>query len=85
MTVRGECEDINECEEEKTVSCAEHATCHNLIGSYECRCLEDFEGDPYREGCRPHLALVKNCVQYSDCSLNQKCHGPTGECYGKLT
>ncbi|KAI2804698.1 hypothetical protein BLOT_003686 [Blomia tropicalis] len=73
--------DIDECEEEQIVSCADNATCHNLIGSYECRCLDNYEGNPYRDGCKPVPPPLKGCIRDTDCALNKKCDQPTGECY----
>lgn len=62
--------------------CAANAACYNLPGSYECRCNENHEGDPYREGCRPIPTPLKGCLQDSDCALNKKCNQQLGECYG---
>ena len=38
--------DINECEAQP-YPCHPMATCNNTIGSYECTCYEDFEGDGF--------------------------------------
>lgn len=81
LAPNGLCEDVDECEEAQVVSCADNATCHNLLGSYECRCFENFEGDPYREGCKPEPPQLKGCLHDTDCALNKRCDLNSGECY----
>ena len=38
--------DINECKLEKN-SCNVNSVCHNKPGSYECVCLDGFDGDGF--------------------------------------
>ncbi len=78
----GICLDINECIEEPRAVCSKNASCVNLLGSYECKCLDRYEGDPYREGCRPIPPPLRGCRADSDCGLTKKCESITGECYG---
>ena len=37
--------DVNECLNSTLNGCHENATCTDTIGSYECVCLEGFDGD----------------------------------------
>lgn len=79
----GECQDIDECLLDPNL-CGVNATCHNLIGSYECKCLEFQEGDPYREGCQSIVVQSRGCIDDSDCPLNRKCDIHLGQCYGMI-
>ncbi|CAG2101907.1 unnamed protein product, partial [Medioppia subpectinata] len=81
LSLDGLCEDINECLEEPQIICSRNASCHNLLGSYECKCLNQYEGDPYREGCRIIPPPYRGCRADSDCALTKKCDFGSGECY----
>ena len=37
------CLDIDECIEDDSVDCGEHAECNNTVGSYTCDCLNGYE------------------------------------------
>ena len=40
------CRDLDECQADKEYNfCDGNATCTNTLGSYECDCLDGFEGD----------------------------------------
>lgn len=79
----GECQDINECLE-GPAQCAANATCVNLLGfcdSYQCRCLEGYTGDPYRDGCVAPPPPRRGCQADDECPLDRKCEILTGACY----
>ncbi|XP_043712340.1 putative wall-associated receptor kinase-like 16 [Telopea speciosissima] len=54
------CQDINECKEGYNNSCAMEATCHNTIGSYECKCPANHHGDGHEtgSGCMENTGAV---------------------------
>ncbi|TKR68513.1 hypothetical protein L596_024485 [Steinernema carpocapsae] len=43
-SLNGDCEDINECELESN-KCHSFSLCHNVPGSYLCKCPKGYEGD----------------------------------------
>uniref|UniRef100_A0A3Q2QMJ9 Adhesion G protein-coupled receptor E1 n=1 Tax=Fundulus heteroclitus TaxID=8078 RepID=A0A3Q2QMJ9_FUNHE len=82
--LQGQCIDVNECLE-NTSNCGPHATCENLIGSYECICqsgykktstngssghCEDFD-ECFEKiaNCGPH-ATCKDLIGSYECSCN---------------
>ena len=49
------CLDVDECEE-GTDLCNGNALCNNNIGSYECVCMEGYEGDGFE--CNGKVILI---------------------------
>ena len=35
----------------RNVTCADNAYCENTDGSWECNCMEGYNGDPFKDGC----------------------------------
>jgi hypothetical protein len=51
--------DVNECEK---YPCHDNATCVNKIGSFECSCLEGFDGNGFKCLGINQLASKRNCI-----------------------
>lgn len=62
----GSCIDIDECSTEKR--CHSNATCMNMPGSYQCRCMFGFHGDG--TSC-----LEGDCID-DYCDANERCLSP---------
>ena len=64
------CEDIDECARGLHACAAEHATCTNTTGSYECACADGFYGDG--RVCGPNVPCETDpnvCDALATCSL----------------
>ena len=54
--------DVNECEGGH--NCSDHAQCRNIHGSYQCACLDGYEGDGYNcTGLRICVLLDSRLLQ----------------------
>ncbi|XP_064459913.1 uncharacterized protein LOC135370150 isoform X1 [Ornithodoros turicata] len=73
----GVCRDINECSELKP--CSKGAECINLPGSFECKCPQDTDGDPYKGDCLPRE--IPRCTTDDDCPLHEACDLNKKDCY----
>ena len=81
----GACVDLDECLESDSPVCGVNAVCYNLPGSYECKCPDGFDGNPFI-GCQACQNSDCGCVlpfQYRDgkchlasCSSNRDCKTP---------
>ena len=60
---RFKCTDIDECVK-MTHTCHQDATCANIIGSYECNCIEGFTGGGQNAG---HAGTDDGCVDSDEC------------------
>ncbi|KAM4595785.1 adhesion G protein-coupled receptor E5, partial [Fundulus diaphanus] len=57
---QGECRDFNECLE-NTANCGPHATCKNLIGSYECSCKSGYKNTSTNDSSG-HCEDIDECM-----------------------
>ena len=75
--------EVNECLDNP---CAQNAVCTNTVGSFDCKCLQNCEGDPYNVGCMCPQDQLNQCA-FTVCGTNAKCRlktnsrKPTAECY----
>lgn len=44
----GACENVDECADDADNDCDENAQCTDIDGSYECECLDGFEGNGFQ-------------------------------------
>jgi len=71
--------DINECAFLAQHSCADNAGCTNTFGSFECHCLEGYQGDPYDiEESPPASAPRKGKGGNSERYISSTALEPTG-------
>lgn len=50
--------------------CGQNALCQERNGAGSCKCLDDYQGNPY-EGCRPECVLSSDCPTNKACSRNR--------------
>lgn len=68
------CADVNECD---YAPCARHAVCHNTVGSFECKCLDGWQGDG--SACIADCALDQAmCRNGAVCHIEDGCTCPPG-------
>uniref|UniRef100_W5MQ29 Adhesion G protein-coupled receptor E5b, duplicate 3 n=1 Tax=Lepisosteus oculatus TaxID=7918 RepID=W5MQ29_LEPOC len=65
------CEDINECQKNKTI-CGPNAKCSNTIGSYNCTCNKGYKNN------RMTRRYVDECTQGLICGSNANCSNSAG-------
>ena len=66
------------------MTCDPNATCHDLVGNFECRCNEGFFGDG--NSCDPWVAVNECETGDNDCASNADCIDLEGRPVdGKLT
>ena len=63
MNLKIQIKDVDECIDVATNKCHSKAKCFNLPGTYECKCIEGFEGDGF------------NCTDIDECQKNSASNG----------
>lgn len=74
------CVDVDECKNTIGSRCSKNAECINKIGSFECKCLNGYTGDPYQNDPRQGGCIdVDECkVSPPDCGSNAECTNTVG-------
>lgn len=59
-------------------TCGSNTYCSVFGNRPICKCIEEYNGDPYSTGCRPECLMNTDCPGYLSC-INSKCQDPCRE------